>query len=62
MVEEGIKLGKILELATTKTIYVNRLNLNEIKNEIFLDYTGAFEKIGSLLIGGVEQKTNKRFR
>ena len=49
-------------MATTDEIYVNGLNVNEIKIEILLNYSGDFELIGSMLIGELEQKTKIRFR
>ena len=59
---EDIDKGRFFELATTHKIYVKGLNLHEIKNEIFKDYTGDFELIGSMLVCEVEQKTNIRFK
>ena len=61
MVEEDIDLGRLFALATTNKIYVNGLNLHEIKSKILEDYTGHFELISSMLIGEIEQKTNIRF-
>ena len=49
-------LGRFFELATTTKIYVNGLNLHEIKTEILEVYIVDFELIGSLLIGEIEQK------
>ena len=43
---EDIDLGRFFELATSNKIYVNNLNLHEIKNEILHDYTGDFELNG----------------
>ena len=37
-------------------------NLHEIKNEILLDYVGAFEMIGNLKVGNQIRQTNIRFR
>ena len=37
-------------------------NLHEIKNEIFLDYVGAFEMVGNLKVGDQVRQTNFRFR
>ena len=59
---EDIDLGRFFDLATSNKIYVNSLNLREIKNEISLDYTGDFELIESMLVGEIEQKTNIRFK
>ena len=36
--DEDIDIGKFFEVATTERIYVNNLNLHEIKNELSLDY------------------------
>ena len=58
LVEEDIDLGRFFELATSNKIYVNNLNLHEIKNEILQDYTGDFELNGKMIIGPVEHKTN----
>ena len=59
---EDVNLGRFFELATSDKIYVNILNLYEIKNEILEDYTGDFELIGKMIIGPVEHKTNIRFK
>ena len=40
---EDVDLGRFFELITSDKIYVNNLNLYEIKNEILEDYTGDFE-------------------
>ena len=37
-------------------------NLHEIKNEILLDYVGAFEMVGNLKVGDQIRQTNIRFR
>ena len=60
--EEDIDLGRCFELATSNKIYINNLNLHEIKNEILHDYTGDFELNGKMIIGPVEHKTNIRFK
>ena len=60
--EEDIDLGRFFELATSDKIYVNNLNLHEIKNEILQDYTGVFELNGIMIIGPIEHKTNIRFK
>ena len=59
---EDIDIGRFFELATSNKIYVNSLNLHEIKNEILQDYTGDFELNGKMIIGPVEHKTNIRFK
>ena len=59
---EDINTGRFFELATSDSIYVDNLNLHEIKGEILEDYTGDFELIGKLIIGPVEHKTNIRFK
>ena len=55
-------LGSLFELATSNKIYVNKLNLHKIKNEILVEYTGVFELNGLMLVGPVEHKTNIRFK
>ena len=62
VVDEDIDLGRFFELATSDKIYVNNLNLHEIKNGILQDYTGDFELNGKMIIGPVEHKTNIRFK
>ena len=62
IVEEDIDVGRFFELATSNKIYVNNLNLHEIKNDILEDYTGDFELIGKMIIGPIEHKTNIRFK
>ena len=63
MVEDiDIDIGRFFELATNDKIYVNNLNLHEIKNETLQDYTGDFELNGNMIIGPVENKTNIRFK
>ena len=59
---DDIDLGRFFELATSNKIYVNNLNLHEIKNEILHDYIGDFELNGKMIIGPVEHKTNIRFK
>ena len=61
-IAEDMDLGRFFELATTNRKYVNGSNLHEIENELLEDHTGDFELIGSMLVGGVEQKTNIRFK
>ena len=44
MVEDiGIDTGIFFELATSDSIYVDNLNLHEIKDEFLEYYTGDFE-------------------
>ena len=57
-----IDIGRFFELTTSDNIYVDNLNLHEIKNENLEDYTGDFELIGKMIIGPVEHKTNIRFK
>ena len=57
-----IDIGRFFELATSNEIYVNNLNLHEIKNEILQDYTGDFELNGKMINGTNEHKTNIRFK
>ena len=59
---QDFDIGRFFELATSDRIYVNNLNLHEIKNEILQDYTGDFELNGKMIIGPVEFKTNIRFK
>ena len=58
---EDIDSGRFFELATSNKIYVNNINLREIKNEILQGYTGDFELNGLMIIGHIEHKTNTRF-
>ena len=46
LVGEDIDLGRFFELAISKETYVNKLNLQEKKDEILQDYTGNFELNG----------------
>ena len=59
---EDVDIGRFFELATSNKIYVNNLNLHEIKNEILQDYTGDFELNGEMIIGSIKRKTNVRFK
>ena len=61
-IAEYIDLGRFFELATSNKIYVNNLNLHEIKNEILQDYTGDFQLYGLMINGHTEHKTNIRFK
>ena len=51
---EDIDTGRFFELATSDSIYVDNLNLREIKDEFLEDYRGDFELIGKRIIGPVE--------
>ena len=59
---EDIDIGRFFELTTSDSIYIDNLNLHEIKNENLEEYTGDFELIGKMIIGPVEHKTNIRFK
>ena len=59
---EDIDFGRFFELATSNKMYVNSLNLHEIKKEILQDYTKDFELNGLMIIGPVEHRTNIRFK
>ena len=48
---------RFFELAASNKIYVNNLNLHEIKNEKIQDYTGDFDLNGLTIIGPIEHKT-----
>ena len=43
-------------------MFINGLNLHEIKSEIFFDYKGDFDLNASMAIGPVEQKTNLAYK
>ena len=62
LIDDDIDLGRFFELATIKNIYVNNLNLHEIKNEISQDYTGDFVLNGLMIIGPFGHKTNISFK
>ena len=62
MAEEDIDSGRFFELLTSNKIYVNSLNLHEIKNELSQEYIGDFELNGKMDIGPIEHKTNIRFK
>ena len=51
---EDIDLGRFFELATSNKIYVNNLNLHEIKDEILQGYTSDFDLFGKLIFGPIE--------
>ena len=59
---EDIDLGRFFELARSNKLYVDSLNLHEIKNENYQDYTGDFELNGSMIIGPIEHKTKIRYK
>ena len=59
---EDVDIGRFFELPTSHKIYINNLNLHEIKNEVLQDYTGDFELNGKMIIGTIEHKTNIRFK
>ena len=59
---KDIDIGRFFELATSNKIYVNNLNLHEIKNEILQGYNKDFELNGKMIIGPIEHKTNIRFK
>ena len=61
LIDEDFDLGRFLEVASFKKVYVNGLNLHEIKIENILDYTGDFELIGLMVAGPVKRKTNITF-
>ena len=50
LVDEDVNIGRFFELATSNKIYVNNLNLHEIKNEILQGYAGDFELNGLMII------------
>ena len=52
--DEDVDLGRFFELATSDRIYVNNLNLQEIKNEILQNYTCDFDVYGKMIIGPIE--------
>ena len=62
LIDEDIDIGRFFELATSNKVYVNKLNLHEIKNEILLDCTGDFELNGLMFIGPTEHKTIIRYK
>ena len=57
-----MNLGRFFVFATSNKIYVNSLNLKEIKNEISQDYTGDFELNGLRIIGPIEHETKIMFK
>ena len=62
IVDEDVDLGNFFVLAKINKLFVNGLNLHEIKNKILLDFKGDFEFEGLMVIRPVEQKTNIRFK
>ena len=61
-IDEEIDSGWFYDLASPNQIYVTRLNLQDIKNQILLQYTSNFELKRLMDIGRAEHKTNIRFR
>ena len=59
---EDIDLGRFFEVATSYKIYVNNINLHEIKNEILQDYMFVFKLNGKMIIGAFQRKTIIRFK
>ena len=59
---EDIDIGRFFELATSNKIYVNNINLHEIKIEVLQDYNNDFELNGKMIIGPIEHKTIIRFK
>ena len=49
------------ELGELNKIEVVNKNLHEIKDGILGDYTGDFERVGSLKVGGQLRQTHFRF-
>ena len=62
IVDEDVDLGNFFVLAKINKLFVNGLNLHEIKNKILLDFKGDFEFERLMVIRPVEQKTNIRFK
>ena len=62
IIDDDIALGKFFELASSDKTYVTGVNLNEIKGELLVDYTGVFQLNGSMITGQFEQKLSIRFR
>ena len=60
--EGDFDLGRFFELATSNKIYVDSVNLHEIKNENLQDHTGDFELNGLENVGPVEHITKIRFK
>ena len=58
--DNRIKLESALK--ELNKIQVIDKNLHEIKNDIILDYVGAFEKVGNVKVGDQIRQTNVRFR
>ena len=62
LAEEVFDLGRFFELAISEKIYVNNLNLHEVKSETLQDYTGDIESNGVTIIGPIEQKSINRYK
>ena len=62
-VDQDVDIGRFFELATINKIYVNGSKLHEIKYEILVDYSGDFEMIGRLKVGGhIRDRFTSRFK
>ena len=59
---EDIDLGRFFVIASSDKIYVNGVNIHEIKNETLQDYTGGFELNGLMIFGPIKHKTSTRFK
>ena len=62
MREDEVDLSRFFELATSDKIYIDNLNLHEIKNDIMRDYDGVFEMNDTLKVGEQIRQTLIRFR
>ena len=62
MREDEVDLSRFFELATSDKIYIDNLNLHEIKKDIMRDYDGVFEMNGTLKVGEQNRQTLIRFR
>ena len=61
--EDEFGMGWFSKKATSDNeLFVDSLNLHEIRNEILGDYTGDFEIIGDTIIGEHKQTTAMRFK
>ena len=62
MREDEVDLSRFFELATSDKIYIDNLNLHEIKNDFMRDYDDVFEMNGTLKVGEQIRQTLIRFR